>query len=68
MTVYARYDRRHAWFQGFTPITVDRFTGGVRFDLWDSLLLKAEYLDNRELSGAPTVANNVFTSSVVYSF
>ncbi len=68
VTVYARYDRRHAWFQGFTPITVDRFTGGVRLDLWDSLLLKAEYLDNRELSGAPTVANNVFTSSLVYSF
>ncbi|MES1210314.1 MAG: hypothetical protein ABUS79_30625 [Pseudomonadota bacterium] len=68
VTVYGRYDRRHAWFQGFTPVTVDRFTAGVRFDLWDSLLLKAEYLDNRELSGAPTVANNVFTSSVVYSF
>ena len=68
VTVYARYDRRHAWFQGFTPITVDRLTGGVRFDLWDSLLLKAEYLDNRELAGAPTVANNVFTTSVVYSF
>jgi hypothetical protein len=68
VTVYARYDRRHAWFRGFTPITVDRFTGGVRFDLWDNLLLKAEYLDNRELSGAPTVANNVFTSSLVYSF
>ncbi|HVY37237.1 MAG TPA: hypothetical protein VHM31_04860 [Polyangia bacterium] len=68
VTLYARYDRRHAWFRGFTPITVDRFTGGVRFDLWDSVLLKAEYLDNRELSGAPTVANNVFTSSLVYSF
>jgi hypothetical protein len=68
VTIYGRYDRRHAWFQGFTPITVDRFTGGVRFDLWDSVLLKAEVLDNRELSGAPTVANNVFTSSVVYSF
>lgn len=68
VTVYGRYDRRHAWFQGFTPITVDRFTGGVRLDLWDSVLLKAEYLANRELAGAPTVANNVFTSSLVYSF
>ncbi len=68
VTMYGRYDRRHAWFQGFTPITVDRFTGGVRFDLWDSVLLKAEYLGNRELAGAPTVANNVFTSSLVYSF
>ncbi len=68
LTVYARYDRRHAWFEGFTPITVDRFTGGLRADLWDALILKAEVLDNRELSGAPTVANNVFTSSLVYSW
>ncbi|HXU62147.1 MAG TPA: hypothetical protein VN962_10620 [Polyangia bacterium] len=68
LTVYGRYDRRHAWFQGFTPITVDRFTGGLRFELWDSVLLKAEYVANRELAGAPTVANNVFTSSLVYSF
>jgi len=68
LTLYGRYDRRHAWFLGFTPITVDRFTGGLRADLWESLIVKAEYLDNRELAGAPTVANNVFTSSVVYSF
>jgi hypothetical protein len=68
LTVYGRYDRRHAWFEGFTPITVDRFTGGLRVDLWEAILLKAEYLDNRELAGAPTVANNVFTSSLVYSW
>jgi hypothetical protein len=68
LTVYARYDRRHAWFEGFTPITVDRITGGVRLDLWEALILKGEYLDNRELSGAPTVANNVITSSLVYSW
>jgi hypothetical protein len=68
LTVYGRYDRRHAWFEGFAPITVDRFTGGVRLDLWEAIILKAEYLDNRELAGAPTVANNVFTSSLVYSW
>jgi hypothetical protein len=68
LTIYARYDRRHAWFEGFTPITVDRITGGLRLDLWDSLILKGEYLDNRELAGAPTVANNVITSSLVYSW
>jgi len=68
LTVYARYDRRHAWFEGDTPITVDRITGGVRLDLWDAVILKAEVLDNRELAGAPTVANNVFTSSLVYSW
>jgi hypothetical protein len=68
VTLYARYDRRHAWFEGLTPITVDRFTGGLRLDLWDALILKGEVLDNRELAGAPTVANNVITSSLVYSW
>jgi hypothetical protein len=68
LTVYARYDRRHAWFEGFTPITVARFTGGLRLDLWDAVILKGEYLDNREIEGAPTVANNVITSSLVYSW
>jgi hypothetical protein len=68
VTIYGRYDRRHAWFAGYTPITVDRITGGLRLDLWDAVILKGEYLDNRELSGAPTVANNVFTSSLVYSW
>ena len=68
VTVYGRYDRRHAGFEGFTPITVDRFTGGLRLDLWDALILKGEYLDNRELAGAPTVANNVLTTSLVYSY
>jgi hypothetical protein len=68
VTVYGRYDRRHAWFDGFTPITVDRLTAGLRVELWEVIILKAEYLDNRELAGAPTVANNVFTSSLVYSW
>ena len=68
VTLYGRYDRRHAWFEGFTPITVDRITGGLRIDLWESLILKGEYLVNRELVGAPTVANNVITSSLVYSW
>jgi hypothetical protein len=68
LTPYARYEMRHAWFDGFTPITVDRITAGLRVDLWDSLIVKAELLVNRELSGAPDVANNVQTTSVVYSW
>jgi hypothetical protein len=68
LTVYGRYDRRRATFEGFTPVNVERFTGGLRIDVWESLILKGEYLDNRELSGAPTVANNVLTTSVVYSY
>jgi hypothetical protein len=68
ITGYGRYERRHAYFEGFTPITVARVTGGVRLDLWESFILKAEMLFNRELEGAPTVKNDVFTSSAVYSW
>jgi hypothetical protein len=68
LTPYARYEMRHATFEGFTPLTVDRFTAGLRVDVWDSLIVKAEYLVNRELAGSPEVANNVGTASVVYSW
>jgi hypothetical protein len=68
ITPYARYEQRHAYFEGFTPITVERITGGLRVDLWESLIVKGEVLVNRELAGAPKVANNVWTSSVVWSW
>ena len=68
ITPYARYEQRHAWFEGFTPLTVERTTLGVRVDLWESLIVKAELIVNRELAGAPNVANNVETTSVVYSW
>jgi hypothetical protein len=68
VTLYGRYGRRHAQFEGYTPITVDRLTAGARLDFWDSFAAKGEYLANRELEGAPSVANDVLTSSFVYSF
>jgi len=68
ITAYGRYERRHAWFQGFTPLLVDRVTAGLRVDLWEALIIKAEMLINRELEGSPSVPNNVQTLSVVYSF
>ena len=68
ITIYGRYERRHAWFQGFTPLLVDRITGGLRVDLWESVIVKGEVLINRELAGSPSVPNNVQTLSVVYSF
>jgi hypothetical protein len=68
ITVYARYDWRNAEFEGFSNITVDRITGGVNVGIGENLQVKAEYLANRELKGAPTVANNVFTSSVVWTW
>lgn len=68
LTFYGRYDRRHGQFQGFTELRTDRFTAGLRLDLWDALAIKAEYLFNRELSGAPDVDNDVFTSSAVFTW
>jgi hypothetical protein len=41
---------------------------GARLDLWDVLALKLEVLFNRELAGAPDVANDVFTSSAVFTW
>jgi hypothetical protein len=68
VAVYGRYCRRYAQFDGYTAIAVDRITAGVHADLWESVAVKAEYLWNRELWGAPQVDNDVFTSSVVYSW
>jgi hypothetical protein len=68
VTLYGRYDRRHAKFEGFTEVRTDRFTAGARVDLWDVVALKFEALFNRELSGAPIVDNDVFTSSAVFTW
>jgi hypothetical protein len=67
-TPYARVERRHGEFEGFASIVVGRLTGGLNIGIGESLQLKAEYLVNREISGAPTVANNVFTSSAVWTW
>ncbi len=68
LTVQGRYDHRQAKFEGFGRVEVDRFTVGVRLDLFGQLALKAEVLINREVDGAPDVANDVFTSSAVFSW
>jgi hypothetical protein len=68
VTPYVRWDRRHGQFQGFTPLDTDRFTFGLQLQLYESVLLKAEYLWNRELHGAPQVDNDVFTSSLVLTW
>ncbi len=70
VTVYARYERRHAQFPDYAGalIIVDRTTAGINVGLGESLQLKAEYLINREIEGAPQVANNVFTSSAVWTW
>ncbi len=68
LTPYGRYEQRHAEFEGFAAIVVDRITGGINLGVGDNLQIKAEYLANRELSGAPNVANNVIASSVVWTW
>jgi hypothetical protein len=68
LTLYGRYERRRAEFEGFRPIAVARVTSGLRADMWESLVLKVEVLFNEERAGAPTVDNDVFTSSVVYTW
>lgn len=68
VTLYGRYDRRMGTFKGFPTLETDRFTAGARLDLFDTLAIKAEYLVNRELSGAASVDNDVFTSSAVFTW
>jgi len=68
ITIYGRYDHREAEFEGFADITVDRITGGVNVGIGENLVVKGEYLVNRELRGAPQVDNNVMTSSVVWTW
>lgn len=68
VTLYGRYDHRRAKFQGFGQVEVDRFTAGIRLDVFGQLAIKAEYLVNREIAGAPNVPNDVFTSSAVFSW
>jgi hypothetical protein len=68
VTVFGRYDRRSGQFAGFPRLVTDRFTAGARVDLFGMLALKAEYLVNREERGAPSVDNDVFTSSAVLTW
>ncbi|MFT3839834.1 MAG: hypothetical protein QM723_22800 [Myxococcaceae bacterium] len=68
VTPYVRWDRRHGQFEGFTPLDTDRFSFGLQLQLYESVLIKAEYLWNRELHGAPQVDNDVFTSSLVLTW
>ena len=60
--------RRTAEFETFSNITVDRITAGVNVGIGDNLVVKAEYLVNREIVNAPQVDNNVATSSVVWTW
>jgi hypothetical protein len=68
VTPYVRYDHRRAQFFGFRHVEVNRVTLGLRIHLFHALAIKAEYLFNQELDGAPTVKNDVFTTSAVFTW
>jgi hypothetical protein len=68
ITAYGRFEQRRAQFRGFTPVEVRRLTTGVRLDLGDSVVFKAEVLLNGERAGAPDVDNDVRTASLIWTF
>jgi len=45
-----------------------RLTAGLRFPINQFIVGKAEYLHNGEYGGVPTIANDVFTTSLVMSW
>ncbi len=68
LALYGRYDRRHATFEGFATVETERFTAGLRIELFSMVAIKAEGLFNVENGAVPDVANDVFTSSVVFTW
>jgi len=68
LSPYVRYEERRAEFDGFPRLRLSRVTAGARLDLWDVLAIKAEYLMNGEVSGAPPVDNDVFAASAVWTY
>ncbi len=68
ITAYVQYSQRFGGFTGFAFLDTCRVTPGLRLDFYDLAILKAEYLRNIEISGAPTVDNDVITSSLVFYF
>jgi hypothetical protein len=69
---YVRVDWRDAIHRaGLSFVYVSnlvRFTGGVRVELGEHVIIKAEYTYNHELGRIPQFANDVFTSSMVVKF
>lgn len=69
LTPYARVDFRDALHQNgesFVYISeLLRVTGGARFEIGSSVIVKAEYTVTRELGKAPEFPNDVLTSSMI---
>ncbi len=71
-TPYLRVDWRDAVHQSgasFVYISqLMRATAGMRFEIGEHVILKAEYTLNRELGGVPQFPDDVFTSAMVVRF
>jgi hypothetical protein len=71
-TPYARVDWRDAFHQQgasfFYLSKVIRLTAGIKAELNPSVLLKAEYVLNREMDPLPQFEDDVFTSSLVIKY
>ncbi|HWO24999.1 MAG TPA: outer membrane beta-barrel protein [Kofleriaceae bacterium] len=69
---YARVDWRDALHRNgvsFVYISqVGRLTAGLRLNLTQNLVLKAEYTFNRELGRTPQFPDDIFTSSLVVTY
>ena len=61
-----RYESLLAIYQAQNAVQIARAQGAAQYA--GDTLAKAEGLLNGEVSGLPTVDNNVFTTSFVYSF
>jgi len=68
VTVYARIEDRRGQFKGYPWIESRRLTPGLRVDLWSNVIVKAEWLFNREAAGALPVDNDVGVVSMVFSW
>jgi hypothetical protein len=69
---YARVDWRDALHRAgndFVYISkLARATAGVRFEIGDHVILKAEYVLDRELGRIPQIPNDVFTSAMIVKY
>jgi hypothetical protein len=68
LTAYLQYSQRYGGFILFADLNTSRVTPGLRLDLGENAALKVEYLRNIEVRSAPTVDNDVVTSSLVFYF
>jgi hypothetical protein len=69
---YARVDWRHAEHRDGNSFVyyaeLVRVTAGLRFDVNEFVIFKAEYTYNHELDEVPAFPNDVFTSSLVLRY